>query len=189
MMLWGTAGMLRGHSLVAIKDTDAKLARVHTTLCVSLFIETAKNDQGRFGHTILLSQNEELYLCPVTWFKLLRKLRRKTATYLFHNSQNRKNSDSKSISPKGVTNHLKAGLRRIGLSQEEVLLFASHSLRRTGATRAAAAGIPRALIERQGHWAPGSTALTLYIDVTMENLLRASRAVLSADKNHGIVFL
>ena len=82
------------------------------------------------------------------------------------------------LSAKTFNHIVKDRLEAIGVDPTE---YGSHSMRRGGATAAAAQGICERLIRKHGNWAPGSRVVQMYIDDALMHVLETSQAILSAD--------
>jgi hypothetical protein len=173
--------MLRSANINGLLAADVTIGTVGGIEVLKIFIEVSKTDQGREGHTIYLGKADNTDLCPLGWFRYYITLRNPQARTFFHAGSGDKTG---ALSPENVTARLRVHLTRIGVTNE--MTFASHSLRRMGASNAAHEGIPRDLIETHGGWAPGSKSLDLYIDDAIERQLTVAKAVLSSSRSHSV---
>jgi hypothetical protein len=101
---------------------------------IYVYAGKSKTDQGRKGHTIVIGA-ARLYpnICPILWFNTYTGMRPKNATKFF-------------CKPNGErlpTTELNKILKKLLKSRPEVdaSLYGSHSLRKEGCSKAAAAGV------------------------------------------------
>jgi integrase len=165
-------GLLRESEVVGLKkeevwiDYDELQGEV-----LYIFVNKSKRDQERRGDTIVLAACPGSPLCPVQWFKLYTRVARSTE-FFFHSTFVKAGRLANST-PNGI---LKDWLRLMGLSDKEIALYGSHSLRKGGATAASAARVRVHLLKRHGRWK--SDAVFIYIVDPLVARLEVSRAVL-----------
>ena len=168
-------GFMRQSEVAALKKGDVWLGEEEGSggPCVYIFIEKSKTDQERIGETIVLQAGSVgSKLCPVTWFKVYDVMKRKDTTNFFYSVLNR----NKKLSAGRPNNLLKDFLKEMGMEGKERESYGSHSLRKGGATRAAAAKIRTHVIKRHGRWL--SDAVYIYIVDPVGARLEVSKAVL-----------
>jgi integrase len=136
-----------------------------------IFINKSKRDQERRGDTVVLAACPGSPLCPVKWFKLYTQVAR-SEEFFFHSSFVKAGRLANGT-PNGI---LKRWLVQMGLSEKEAALYGSHSLRKGGATAAAAGRVRMHLLKRHGRWK--SDAVFIYIVDPLVARLEVSRAVL-----------
>jgi integrase len=161
-------GFLRESEAVALKFKDMWVERLHGKRVLFVFVEKAKNDQERVGHTIVLEEDSESTICPVKWFVLHCSVRR-SETHVFHSLA----ETPLKLGPKAPNTIIKAMLNRIGIDPKP---YGSHSLRRGGATSAASMGIEAYVIARHGNWR--SNAVFTYMSEQMAQRLAVGRAII-----------
>ena len=172
-ILIGLGGMVRSDNLSNLRHDDVKLCKLGETWCIAAYLEKSKTDQGRIGHTVLIAQSSEPLCCPVNWFRLYQETRNPASDFFFHQMDG-----TDQLSAKTFNHIVKDRLEAIGVDPTE---YGSHSMRRGGATAAAAQGICERLIRKHGTWAPGSRVVQMYIDDALMHVLETSQAILSAD--------
>ena len=168
IMMFG--GLFRGSEAAALKAEKVWVEEGN----LYIFVEKSKVDQDCHGETIVLAGCPTSQLCPVTWFEIYNK-ERPDGEFLFHNIS----KPGQKLSAKRTNTLLKEWLKRAGVPKDERALFGSHSLRRGGATAAAAKKIRMLVLKRHGRWK--SDAVYLYIMDSTEERLSVSRAVLGFD--------
>jgi integrase len=136
-----------------------------------IFINKSKRDQERKGDTVVLAACPGSPLCPVRWFRLYARVARSTE-FFFH-STFVKAGKLANGTPNGI---LKRWLAQMGLSDAESKTYGSHSLRKGGATAAAAGRVRMHLLKRHGRWK--SDAVFIYVVDPLVARLEVSRAVL-----------
>ena len=139
-------------------------------------VEKSKVDQDCHGETIVLAGCPTSQLCPVAWFEIYNK-ERPDGEFLFHNIS----KPGQKLSAKRTNTLLKEWLKRAGVPKDERALFGSHSLRRGGATAAAAKKIRMHVLKRHGRWKSDAVYTYLYIMDSTEERLSVSHAVLGFD--------
>jgi integrase len=171
------AACLRPWNLSALLPDDGDLCLLDGHECVSLFIEKAKNDQGRQGHHLLLGKALDFKVCPVVHIKRYLSMRSHNAQYFFHSIR-----DPRKPVPTGtIRNRLKRLLARAGLPQEEIRFYSGYSMRRMAASAAAQAGVSDRLIRRHGGWSRNSTAVDLYVDEALDQAVTVSQTIMNAE--------
>ena len=137
-----------------------------------IFVVMKKNDQGKFGHTIVLGADDEKWKCPLTWFTLYnnavkqRKPHNRSAFFF------RDRGEQSGLCDKHVNSGLKRACKEAGIP---VTQFSSHCFRTGGVTAAIEAGIELRLIARHGDWK--SSAIFRYIKDDFAKLLAVSKAI------------
>ena len=135
-------------------------------------VAKSKTDPGRNGATMVLIACPGSPICPVMWFRLYCTVQR-SKTHVFHTADLAAEKLAKT-----TPNHLlKKALMAIGVDPKP---YGSHSLRRGGATAAAALQVRMHVLKRHGRWA--SDAVYLYIQDPSEARVAVSRAILYGTK-------
>ena len=132
-------------------------------------VRKSKTDPGRNGATVVLAACHGSLLCPVSWFRLFCTVRR-SHTHVFHSSL----AKAEKLAKTTPNSLLKKWLTAIGVDPKP---YGSHSLRRGGATLAAAKKVRLHIMKRHGRWA--SDAVFLYIQDPGESRVTVSKAILS----------
>lgn len=132
-----------------------------------VFVQKAKNDQGRKGYTVVIGRAADERVCPVELFKQWRERRDPEAKYLFH----AKGKTGK-LGAKTPNARLKARLQRIAI---DPTLYGSHSGRRGVMTEAAAQGVAGRLLKKHANWK--SDCYFQYIEESLENRLSVAAAM------------
>ena len=176
-IVFAMAACLRPWNLSALLPDDGDLCLLDGQECVSLFIEKAKNDQGRQGHHLPLGKAMDFRVCPVVHAKRYLGMRSQNAQYFFHSVRNPR----KPVPTGTIRNRLKRFLARAGLSKEEIGFYSAYSMRRMAASTAAQAGVSDRLIRRHGGWSRNSTAVDLYIDVALDQAATVSQTIMNAE--------
>ena len=164
-------GFLREEEVTNLENGDVWIGELDGVSEEVLFIRVrqSKTDPGRNGATMVLVACKGSPLCPVAWFGLYCKVQR-SPTHVFHRSDVRAGKLAKST-PNSL---LKKWLKAIGVDPKP---YGSHSLRRGGATAAAALAVRLHILKRHGRWA--SDAVYLYIQDPGESRVAVSRAILT----------
>ena len=170
MMIVMFMGFLRESELSKLKTSDVWVETLEGKEVLFIYIEQKKNDQGRFGHTVVLEGEPTSPICPVSWFRAHKKVRR-SPTHIFHHVW----KSAKSLAHDYPNTVLKRMVAAIGLRPEP---YGSHSLRRGGASAAANAGITAHVIARHGDW--HSDAVFVYITDALAQRLSVGRAIMHA---------
>ena len=142
------------------------------TLVLFIFVKKKKNDQEKYGHTIVLGADDEKWKCPLTLFTLYnnavkrRKPNNRTGFFF------REKGVQSRLCNSHVNSRLKAACLAAGIS---VARFSSHCLRTGGVTAAIAAGIELRLVAKHGDWK--SSAIFRYIKDNFAELLSVSKAL------------
>lgn len=137
-----------------------------------IFVEKMKNDQGRFGHTIVLGADKETWKCPLSLFRRYeeavasRKPNYRTGFFFKERGIQSRLCDSH------VNARLKVACKLAGLPVSQ---FSSHCLRTGGVTTAIEAGIELRLVARHGNWK--SLAIFRYIKDNLAQLLQVSKVL------------
>jgi integrase len=167
-------GFLREEEVTSLKVEDmwiGKLAGVEEEV-LFVCVAKSKTDPGRNGAIMVLAACPGSFICPVKWYRLYCKVRRST-THVFHCADKEASKMAKST-PNGL---LKKALTGLGIDPKP---YGSHSLRRGGATAAAAYQVRTHVLKRHGRWA--SDAVYLYIQDPGETRVAVSRAILHGSK-------
>jgi integrase len=191
--LLGFVGMLRGGEFVAllwdhlrfrwrngISECESTVDQVpHNVQLVSLVIHVvqSKPDWKGVGAQVQITAREGARLsdCPVRLLLHLWSLRRPAQQHVF--AEVRALKPVKGLSTDTLRSRLKTYLSSF-MPEEQVRRLSLHSLRRGGATAAAAHQIPVRLIKHQGRWK--SDAVFLYTLTADQEALRVSDTVLNA---------
>ena len=154
MALLSYAGFFRYDEVSHLRREDVAF---HTSY-VAIFIQKAKNDVYREGHTVLIARTgSELdpYLSLMKYCDLA-NIKPKDSCFLFRNViyHKKKNmytlhKQDKPLSYTRARELLLFQLAKIGRNPK---LFGLHSLRAGGATQAANAGVQDRLFQRHGRW-------------------------------------
>ena len=171
VLLMMMMAMLRESELANLMKQDVWVEIVNEEACLFILVEMSKTDQGREGHTIVLSSNVKMpWLCPVRWWCLYVGLRAQH-DYFFHTM--RTNSAAERRLANSTPNHiLKEMLESIGVDSRP---YGSHSCRRGGVTAAVAKGVEILLVARHGNWK--SSAIFLYVTDSIQRKLSVSKAI------------
>ena len=171
LMLLMTLGMLRESEAVNLEYTNVTVDMLKGEEYLTVLVVMSKTDQLSMGHTVLLAKGKNMWLCPLSWFKIYCGCRSKAEKFLFHSVPNKKGEVNKlaNTTPCFI---VKAALAKIGANPE---LYGSHSCRRGGVTAAVEAEVDMLLIARHGTWK--STAVYLYVADSVERKLLVSRAL------------
>ena len=137
-----------------------------------IFVNKSKRDQERKGDSVVLAACPGSPLCPVQWFKLYNRVAR-SEEFFFHSTFVKAGRLANST-PNSI---LKGWLKAMGLPEQEISRYGSHSLRKGGATAASAARVRMHLLKRHGRWK--SDAVFIYFVDPLAARLEASRAILS----------
>jgi len=165
-------GLLRESEAVALEFSDVWISKDELEgECLYVFIQKSKTDQQRRGDTVVLAACPGSCLCPVEWFRLHCGVRRSN-THVFHSTF----SVPAQLSVKRPNGLLKEWLEKMEVPNVDV--YGSHSLRKGGATAAAAARVQNHVLKRHGRWR--SDAVYIYTVDPLNQRLEVSRAVLGA---------
>ena len=162
-------GCLRESEAVRLMEEDVYLREENGTEVLYVLVRKSKTDQYGENAMILISSCKGSPICPAMWYKRHKALRRES-TYLFHKVP------KGSLEPLAVGTPyelIKSQLRSIGVEPKG---YGSHSLRRGGATAAAAKKVRMHILKRHGRWR--SDAVYLYIVDAPEEQLGVSQAIL-----------
>lgn len=170
MMLFMTLGMLRESEAVNLEFRNVSILELRGEDYLSILVVMSKTDQVSTGHTVLLAKSKDMWLCPVTFFKVYCDFRRADEHFLFHSVPD-KNGKVHKLAATTPCFIVKAALKKIG---EDPHLYGSHSCRRGGVTAAVEAEVDMLLIARHGNWK--STAVYLYVADSVDRKLSVSRA-------------
>jgi hypothetical protein len=170
MMLLMTLGMLRESEVVNLEFRNVEVLEWRGEEYLSLLIVMSKTDQVAAGHTVLLAKAKDMWLCPVSFFKVYRDYRCAEEHFLFHSVPD-KNGRVHKLANTTPCFIVKAALKNIG---EDPSLYGSHSCRRGGVTAAVEAEVDMLLVARHGNWR--STAVYLYVADSIDRKLSVSRA-------------
>ncbi len=166
----GFAGFMRWNDMENIKVEDMTFHSDH----MEIRLKKRKNDQFRRGSVILISRHSSttgpVGLCE----QLIAKAQLKADSCLLSNLVH---TERGWIPRKGSLQYsrarelMKEALAAAGL---EECKYGLHSLRSGGTTAAAAEKVPERLLRRHGGWR--SDAINCYVEETLENLLKPSKA-------------
>ena len=170
MMLFMTLGMLRESEAVSLEFRNVSILELRGEEYLSLLVVMSKTDQISTGHTVLLARAKDMWLCPVTFFKVYCNFRRADEQFFFHSVPD-KNGKVHKLADTTPCFIVKAALKKIG---EDPSQYGSHSCRRGGVTAAVEAEVDMLLIARHGNWK--STAVYLYVADSVDRKLSVSRA-------------
>jgi hypothetical protein len=169
MMILMFLAFLRESEVVALSFFDVWVERIDGSEVLFIFVEKAKNDQKRRGHTIVVEACQSSCICAVKWFKLHCSVRRSKLA-VFHSSSLAPNRLSSSA-PNSVIKRL---LSSIGVDPAP---YGSHSLRRGGVSAASQAGVSIHVLARHGNWK--SDAVFMYVSDSFAQKLSVGNAILS----------
>jgi hypothetical protein len=161
-------GMLRSDSAVLLKADDAWLYFVEGLIVLFIFVEKAKNDQYRRGHTLVIGPGQCGSCCPIVWFRLYNLMRNHNAVALLHKGNNAPDRLTAFMNPTTVNSNFKKRLKAAGIRAD----LTSQCLRAGGITTALEKGIALRLAKRHGNWR--SDAVFAYITESMANQLSVS---------------
>jgi hypothetical protein len=147
-------GFLREDEVTSLEFSDVWVGLMEGVVEEVLFIRIrkSKTDPGRNGCTVVLVSCALSILCPVRWFRLHCKVRR-SHTHVFHAV----GPAAPRLAPSTPNSLLKKWLRVIGVDPKP---YGSHSLRRGGATAAAALAVRIHIMKRHGRWASELSTFT-----------------------------
>jgi hypothetical protein len=168
LMILMMAAFLREGEATNLDEGDVWLEHHEGEEVLFVFVGSAKNDQKRRGHTIVVGKAiHHESICPILWFNMC--MAKRPASKKFFCRANGKPMDS--AEPNRI-------LKRLLRSRPEVdaSLYGSHSLRKEGCTAAAAAGVETTLLKRHGNWK--SDAVFIYIKNSLKERLSVSQAFL-----------
>jgi len=168
----GWCGMMRSSELVAMQWEDVRLDEQG----VRIRVPKSKTDSRGAGSWVFVAApsvsgaaSAPAQFCPAQLLRALRAFGGGASGPVF-----RASSRSPVALAKGtVSVRLRKALRAVGVPDSES--YASHSLRRGGATHAAAVGVPSRLIMALGRWR--SDAWRLYTYCAAEQLHAAARCL------------
>lgn len=176
IMLLSFMAFLRGSESTNLKHEDVRQDRLDGQDVLVINVEKSKTDQAMEGAVILLAACPgDKILCPVHWAKKWGAMRKK-GTYYFNRldkAQRDRSINGGKLSTETVSHILKEKIEGIG---GDAAGWASHALRRGGATAAAAAGVLARLIQSHGRWK--SNAYKVYIAESLGNLLSVSSSIM-----------
>jgi hypothetical protein len=163
------AAFLRESESVAFDPEEIYLEIMEGEEVLVTYVDKAKNDQGRIGHTILLGAAvHHPLLCPIAWYKLWTGLmsgRPRKKFFCNPDGSARHTTDPNKILKKLLDRHL---------PDVDASLYGSHSLRKGGCTEAARKGVELMLLKRHGNWK--SDAVFIYIKSGLQDRLSVARS-------------
>lgn len=173
-----TKAMLRVSELIALRPTDVRVVAVagangQADEAVEIFIKKSKTDQAGTGRKVWIARDENKIVDPVAWTKWWLYVRSKAAPTLFHTLNAKPGQQPRPLALNTVTKELREDLQRIGVDKVEE--YGSHSFRKTGATQALGAGVPKDLVKLHGRWK--SDAIDAYNQPGPAAMLSVSRAI------------
>ena len=131
-------GFMRVQDVLALQVGDVKIEPFGAAMTIT--IRASKTDQFGKGEQCRVVKTGKPY-CAVTWMTLyLTQLPAEPEQLVFD------------FSPQVAREKLRKWLRLIGMPEEEVLRYSTHSCRSGGATEAARVGIQDSVIQRHGRW-------------------------------------
>lgn len=155
MLLVAWCGMFRSAELREMRWEHLVISREG----VRVYVPTSKTDQGGQGAWVFMADAGGV-INPVRALKRLHAAMEHPQTgHVFAAAQHKPNTP---LSTTTMNVRLRAALRRAGINEGALHLFGMHSLRRGGATDAAAAGVPVRLIMLQGRWKSDCVRRYLY---------------------------
>lgn len=131
-------GFMRVQEVLALQVGDVKVEPFGAAMTIT--IRASKTDQFGKGEQCRVVKTGKPY-CAVTWMTLyLTQLPAEPEQLVFD------------FSPQVAREKLRKWLRLIGMPEEDVLRYSTHSCRSGGATEAARVGIQDSVIQRHGRW-------------------------------------
>jgi integrase len=117
-------------------------------------------------------------LCPIFWWRKYEELRNQADTALVQRHESAAGKRRKGEAAVGPLRNgtINAMVKRRAEEAGLVGNYGSHSLRRSGATQAAAKGIAREVLEAAGDWARQSAAMEQYICPSKERVMKVGEA-------------
>ncbi len=137
---------------------------------VMVFIPHSKTDRGE-GAFVFVADTPTQRIHPGAALRQLQQLYGGQGGAVFTVGP----GDAKAISKATVAHRLRQALRGVGVQRPE--LYATHSLRRGGATHAGKMGIPMRMVMVMGRWK--SDVVRQYMYCSPEQVLDQSRILLS----------
>ncbi|MFD3685468.1 tyrosine-type recombinase/integrase [Nocardiopsis sp. NPDC058631] len=178
LLLLGYAMMARRSELAALDITD--LRTVPDGL--EVFVATSKTDKDSAGTTVAIPYGTHLSTCPVrtasAYLATLANAGVTTGPLLRSIDRHGRLAGTPDAAGRGTGRMSGAGINLVVkrlATAAGIEGVTAHSLRAGPATAAAAAGVPRAWIARQGRWSEASTAVDSYIrpaDAWRDNPMR-----------------
>lgn len=178
MVICGFLGFIRADEIVNAKMRDLSF----NSDCAIIRITKAKNDQFKHGKEVKIAQTGGDY-CPVIILCRYRALLRSSQETsnpdlplfpTFRVSKGMVQALRKPIAYDRLRNEIKTAMQKLGLQAN---LFGTHSMRRGGATAAAAAKVPERALQNHGRWRSASIK-DRYIEPTKEEQLLVSTSIL-----------
>ena len=169
VMILMMAGFLRESEATELEVVDVWLEHIEEDDMLYVYVGKLKTDQGRRGHTIVIGAAQHFpNICPILWFKTYTNMRPKNAAKFF-------------CKPNGerlATTEPNKILKKLLRSRPEIdaSLYGSHSLRKEGCSKAAAAGVSLTLLKRHGNWK--SDAIFIYIKNSLAERLSVTQSLL-----------
>lgn len=169
--------MLRRSEVVALKSEDVWYDKLTLRDGVEepvlfVFVEKAKNDQERRGHTRVVACNDAVgswmkTVSPIYWFEQWSSIRNSKASTFFHHLHS-----ADPLAPETINNTIKRWIQAIG---EDPSQYSSHSARAGGCTAAAREKVEKRLLSRHGNWR--SDAIDVYIHDSMEDRISVTKSM------------
>ncbi len=159
LLVLGFSLMARRSELAGLDVAD--VADVDEGLIVR--IRKSKTDQDAVGVDVAIPYGSHPQTCPVRTVRswLARLAENGVTSGPLLRSVDRNGRIGSGLSGGGIRHIVKAAAARAGLDGAGE--FSPHSLRAGGATAAAKAGVPTALIARHGRWSPTSPVVHTYV--------------------------
>ena len=162
-------GFLRASEVTNLKRDDVWFEEVDGRRVLFVLIEKSKTDQERRGETIVLGGDDESAYCILNWMELWLECVPDGCDYLF---PVKKGGGWVQMGSKTPNHRVKDLLRRIGVDPAQ---YGSHSCRKGGCSKAAAAGVELRVLKRHGRWK--SWAVFLYIHDSVKQKLEVTSAL------------
>ncbi len=159
LLLLGFALMARRSELAGLDVAD--VLDVPEGLLVR--IRKSKTDQDAVGVDVAIPYGSNPGTCPVRTLRAWREklAERGVTTGALLRGVDRHGNIGAGLSGDGVRRIVRAAAVRAGLPDSGA--YSAHSLRAGGATSAARAGVPTAMIARHGRWSPTSPVIHTYV--------------------------
>jgi integrase len=173
MLTLMTLGCIRQSNIVNLEVEDVWIEETDTnSLTILIYLEQSKTDQGRRGHTVLVSASLKSKLRVLHQLVTYEAMVRQACPGRTHFFQNvvRPFRPLAATAPNKI---LKGRLTRIGVDHRP---YGSQSCRAGGATAAIRANISVRVLKRHGNWA--SDAVYVYIRDSREEQVSVSEAIL-----------
>lgn len=168
---------IQGYELVTSTPDRPRNAQTFGLYAVAVHVLKSKTDPAAEGQIVRVraqpTNDGPTTSCPVRLLQVMWSWKRQWGEPVFTDA--RTGFESKPLEAATMRTRLKNYLLKF-MSPEEVTHYGLHSLRRGGASRAAALGVPMRHIKRQGRWR--SDVAYLYTLVTDQDLTMVSDQLL-----------